>query len=113
MFIIQKISDRPRQKQNLTLPDGTFISLSIYFIDQQQGWFITNLTYGTFILNGMRITNGKNILHQFRNQIPFGMACISNGDREPMLIQDFITGNSKLYILTAAEVLAYTVALSG
>lgn len=113
MLQIDNISDSPRQKQSLVLADGTQIELAIYFVPMQYGWFITRLVYKDFVLNGVRIVNSPNMLHQFRNQIPFGLACFSANNREPSLLQDFSSGASKLYILTEAEVAQYTEYLSG
>lgn len=108
MFLIKQVVSDPVQKQNLILSDGSSLSLTIRFIPLQLGWFIDNMTYKAFVLNGVRITNSPNIFHQFRNQIPFGLACFSTANREPTQQQDFISGQSTLYILSAAEVLAYT-----
>lgn len=107
MYIIQQITADPLQVQKLVLPDGSQLSLTIYFVPMQFGWFITNLTYGSFILNGVRITNSPNILNQWRNQIPFGLACYSTNQREPSQSQDFSSGASKLYLLDASETKEY------
>lgn len=107
MFIVQQVTDNPNQQQTLILPDGTKVALNLYFSPIQQGWFILSMVYGTFTLKGVRITNSPNILQQFRNQIPFGLACYSTANREPSLQQDFSSGASKLYILSAAEVNQY------
>lgn len=79
----------------------------------QLGWFITSLAYLSFELKGLRISNSPNMLYQFRNRIPFGLACFSMDKREPSLQSDFVSGASKLYVLTEAEVDAYTEYLSG
>jgi hypothetical protein len=115
MFIINQITADPLQTQNLILPDGTQIIFQIQFVQQQQGWFFNSLQYdaGNFLITGMRICNSPNMLHQFRNLIPFGMACYSVANREPSLLQDFISQNSKLYILTAQEVAAYANTING
>ena len=113
MYQIQNLTNNARQKQNLVLPDGTFISIEIYFIEMQQGWFITSLEYGSFVLKGIRISNSPNIIRQFKNQIPFGLACFSNAEREPSLIDDFLSENSKLFVLTEEEVQEYEDYLSG
>lgn len=113
MLQIDNISESPRQRQSLVLDDGTQVILAIYFVPMQYGWYITRLIYKDFTLNGFRIINSPNMLHQFRNQIPFGLACFSAGNREPSLQQDFSSGASKLYILTAAEVEQYAEVLSG
>lgn len=113
MLKIQQVTNDSRQAQRLLLPDGTLVSIEIYFIPMQQGWFITSLSYGTFEVHGIRITNNPNILYPFRNKIPFGLACFSKSEREPMFQEDFSTGNSTLYILTETEVGQYTDFLNG
>lgn len=112
MYEIKQITDEPRQKRTMFLPDGSPIGMTIYFVSMQQGWFITELTYGDFTLNGLRISNQPNMLFQWRNLLPFGLACFSKADREPSLPQDFSSGASKLYILTQAEVDDYAGLLS-
>jgi hypothetical protein len=112
MYQIQNLTSDPKQTQVLVLPDGTQITFTIYYSSQQLGWFITDLLYGSFEVKGVRITNNANILYQFRNQIPFGLYCVTAGAREPTLPQDFSSGASQLFILTAAEVAQYVSFLS-
>jgi hypothetical protein len=107
MYIIQNITSDALQNQTLVLPDGTSFSLTIYFVPMQYAWFITQLVYGSFTLQGMRITNSPNMLNQFVNQLPFGLACYSNANREPSQQQDFSSGASTLYVLTQAEAQEY------
>lgn len=113
MYKVNQITDDPLQSQRLVLPDGTTIALTLYYIQQQLGWFFRSFSYGDFVISGMRITNSPNMLHQYRNLIPFGMACYSKNDREPTQIGDFSSGASVLYVLTAAEVAGYTAFLNG
>lgn len=113
MFQVQNLTNDTRQKQTLVLPDGSQIQLSIYFIPMQLGWFITSLVYKDFVLNGLRISNSPNMLYQFRNQIPFGLACFSSDNREPALQDDFATQASQLFVLSEDEVNQYTEFLSG
>lgn len=108
MYLVQQITDDALQKQTLILPDGTSLALTIYFRPAQIGWFIQILTYQAFILQGTRITVSPNMLHQYRNQIPFGLACYSTDNREPTQQEDFSSGAAKLYILSADEVARYT-----
>lgn len=107
MQLIQRITANPYQTQSLVLDDGTSFSILMYFRPMQFGWFINQLTYGDFILQGLRITNSPNMLNQFRNQIPFGLGCFSTANREPSQQEDFFSGASKLYILTTVEVEEY------
>jgi len=113
MLTIQQITADPYQKQTLALDDGTTITLIIRFIPMQFGWFIDELTRGDFTINGLRITNNPNMLNQFRNSLTFGLACFSANNREPSQQEDFSSGSSVLYLLTAAEVVQYTELLTG
>lgn len=107
MYLITQITDAPLQSMNLVLPDSSIVQMQIYFIPMQQGWFIRSLIYNTFQINGFRITNNPNLLLQFQNQIPFGLACFSTANREPSLQQDFSSGASLLYILDQMECQEY------
>jgi hypothetical protein len=101
--LIEHISSDPLQKFTMVLPDGTAFTFTLYFVPMQQGWFITELSYQSFILRGLRVSNSVNMLNQFRNLIPFGLGCISVANREPSLDEDFSSGNSKLYLLSQVE----------
>lgn len=113
MYQIQNLTADSRQRQTLALPDGSLITIAIYFVPMQLGWFITEFTYKDFTVNGLRITNSPDILYQWRNKLPFGLACFSAQNNEPTQQQDFLAGTSRLYILTADEVNLYTGYLSG
>lgn len=111
MFTISQVTSDPNQSQTLILPDGTQIFISLFYSDQQFGWFFTEINYGSFILNGLRICNSPDLLYQFKNQIPFGIGCSTVGGREPTQLEDFASGASTLYLLTAADVAAYATSL--
>ncbi len=114
MFLIQQLTTQPRQSQTLVLPDGSLLNLAIYFIPMQFGWFIPSMVYGNFVLNGLRITVSPNMLRQFKNQIPFGLSCVSNGqNREPSQQQDFSSGAFSLFLLDKTEVNQYEELLAG
>lgn len=104
MYSIQEISQAPYQQQVLILPDGSQATIVLYFIPLQQSWFLQKLTWGSFVLNNIRITTQPNILYQWKNLLPFGIFCETVGNREPSFQEDFATGASKLYILDAIEV---------
>lgn len=108
MYLIQRVTANPLQAQTLILEDGSAVYFELYFRPLQQGWFFNTIIHRDFVLNGVRVVNSPNILHQFKNQIPFGIGCFSIANREPSLQQDFLSGASKLYILTESEVEAYS-----
>lgn len=113
MYNITQITDDYAQTQNVILQDGTSFKLTIVYKPIQQGWFIQDLVYGTFRLQNMRITSSPNMLLQFINQIPFGLACFTALGREPTQLQDFSSGNFTLFVLSEEEVVEYKVYLSG
>lgn len=113
MLRIQQITQDPLQKQSVALNDGTLVNLTLYYMPLQFGWFIRELSWETFITHNIRVTNSPNILHQFRNQIPFGLACFTTAQREPTQQEDFSSQAANLYILTEDEVDEYVRFLSG
>ena len=108
MLQIQNWTTDTDQTQAIVLPDGSLMTLEIYFRQQQQGWFIKSLVWSTtgFTINGLRITNNADMLLQWKNLIPFGLACFTADGREPSLQQDFSSASSILYVLTADDVTA-------
>lgn len=113
MLRIQQITSDPRQRQTLLLEDGSSVVIQMRFASLQFGWFFDEITHLDFTVRGIRISNNFNMLHQYRNLIPFGIGCISAEDREPSQREDFSSEASKLYILTEGEVDEFTRFLNG
>lgn len=107
MNLIPNITSSPNQTKTVVLASGLSFKFTMKYIPQQFGWFITNITYQTFVLNTMRIGISPNMLFQYKNIIPFGIACFSTVGREPSQLQDFASGAANLYLLTADECKAY------
>lgn len=113
MYLIQQVTSDSLQQQTFVLPDGSSVLMQFYFVPMQYSWFITELVYQDFILNGLRIVVSPNMLLQYRNQIPFGLACYTTLNREPSLQQDFSSGAFQLYFLDSTEVQTVTQLLTG
>lgn len=113
MYQITQITEDAVQTQTLLTPESYQIPITLKFVPMQAGWFLTNLQYQSFQIQGLRITNNPNMLRQYKGVIPFGLACFSLSYREPSLIEDFFSGYSSLYILSHAEVLQYENYLRG
>ncbi len=107
MLQITQLTLEPKQNMTVALPNGDIFTMNVRYKPQQQGWFIENLTYSDFVLNSLRITTSPNMLLQWRNFLPFGLGCFSVNNREPMLLEDFTSGDCKLYVLSQAEVQDY------
>lgn len=63
-----------------------------------------DITYGSFVLNGIAITNSPNFLRKFRNIIPFGMSCSTFSGIDPRDVDDFEKENALLYLLDKTDV---------
>lgn len=113
MNLIQNITADAKQKQTLLLPDQSSMVFSLEYKPMQTGWFFTQITQKSFVVNNLRVVTGPNILHQFRNEVPFGIACIVDGAQEPLLQEDFLSGRAQLYLLSFAEIQQVSRILSG
>jgi hypothetical protein len=111
MLKIENLTSDPLQKQTVVLPDGSRVSIRLYYRPNQYGWFFDEISWNTFLLRGLRVTNSPNLLHQWKNGIGFGIACFTKGNREPTQANDFSSDAASLYVLTADEVLEYDAVL--
>lgn len=103
MTKIQGISTDALQNFTVALADGTTFNMTLAFKPLQQGWFIS-VSYGAFSVTNMRVCCVYNILEQFSEQIPFGIACFTTQNQEPMFPQDFAASNAALCVLDETDV---------
>lgn len=113
MQLITQVTSDVSQARTVTIPSGDTFTLQIRFVPLQLGWFITNLTYKDFGLNGYRIFTSPNILRHYENQLPFGIACLTQDGFEPSLQTDFSTGYAGLFLLSQDEVKEWSDILNG
>jgi len=95
MKLITGITDKPVQTFSLILADGSKASGTLRFRDQQTGWFM-DITYGTVIINGLRLVSTPNLLRQFQEIIPFGLAFTMPAGADPFTIEAFSTATFAL-----------------
>ena len=103
MKLLNIITDYPNQNIVVVLDDGTKVSVTLRYSANQKGWFYT-VIYGEFISYNRRLIVNPNMLRQFREIIPFGLACNSSDGYEPIMVDDFVTKRVRLYLLTASDV---------
>lgn len=113
MFYVQDITNYPTQNKVMNLADGSQITITMAFVPMQKSWVIRYLEYGDFIVRNVKMVKNPNILRQFKNIIPFGIAIDSTQDRDPMFVEDFSTQTFSMFILSREEVQAYEDFLSG
>ena len=103
MQLLNNLTDAADQQMTITLSDGSTAQLEFIYRPGVQRWFL-NVIHPFLTLNGFGITQGPNILRQWRNIIPFGI-CVQSVDLiDPIQSTDFKTGRVSVYILSAAEV---------
>lgn len=103
MKLLNKISSAPRQQFKIIGDNGERIDFLIWYSPTQSMWMF-NIAWQDFTLNGAVLTLSPNILRGYRNNIPFGIACVSDDGIDPAYIDDFETGRVQLFLLTQTEV---------
>lgn len=82
---------------------GNPISFSLSYKPRVESWFI-DITFGTFVLKGFRLTRSPNILMAYVNLIPFGLGLVISDELDPFLVNDFTSGRVSMYLLLSSEV---------
>ena len=103
MKIIDKLTDNAKQNLILIGENGEIIPFYIEYLSTQLGWMF-NIAYADYRLNGALLQNSANCLRNYKNFLPFGLACISSTGAEPQNIDDFTSGRIKLYLLNSFDV---------
>ncbi len=101
---INSLTNDASQQLTLILEDGTKVSMSIRYVENQSGWFYS-LTYGDFSVNNRRLVNSPNMLRAFREFLGFGLMCTVLDGFEPVFQDDFTSGRVTLYTLNAQDIL--------
>ncbi len=83
--------------------NGDVITIVLIYQSSTRNWKM-DIDWDSFQLRGQRIYSSPNLLIQYQNIIPFGMAVITNGSGDPFLINDFSSRRADMFILTPAEV---------
>lgn len=98
MVLLQTLTNRPAQRVDVMLADGTIFSLTLYYRLSVQRWMF-DVAYKSFVSNGMSLCVHPNILRNWRQVIPFGLAILSSDGADPFNVEDFINGRISLYVL--------------
>ncbi|MDE2019607.1 MAG: hypothetical protein KGJ13_04650 [Patescibacteria group bacterium] len=108
MTIINNLTDDASQVVSVGMPDGSIGQLALYFRATPQRWFFdfTHSSFPNGAIMGMGLCVHPNILRNFMNVIPFGMACITGTGLDPVSADDFVNGNATLYLLSQSDVAA-------
>jgi hypothetical protein len=111
MNTINGLTAQPYQQFSFDTGNGTIASCSMRYSLQQYIWFFS-MIYGSLQLNGIALVNSANLLRQWKNVIPFGLAVLSQANRDPSQLEDFSSEFTTLNILSATEIQGYETYLS-
>lgn len=104
---LNNLSDDADQLLTVALVDGSLAVLEFIYRPTIQRWSL-NISHptlpGTGTINGFNVCLGPNILRQWKNLIPFGIAVTSTNGLDPLQSTDFKNGVVSVFILSAAEV---------
>lgn len=109
---VNGLTSQPSQALALVLEDGSRATLALYYRPQQNGWFYDIQWPGTtalpvpFQAQNLRLVTAGNLLRQFRDFIPFGLAVFTPDNSDPMSQTCFVDGSAELVLLGAADVAA-------
>ena len=103
MLYINKITSDPSQTLILTGIPGIQINMNLRYLPRVQQW-IMDIQYGTFQVTGLSVTSSLNLLRQWNNIIPFGIACLVQDGLDPYQVTDFANQTANLYLLNSTDV---------
>jgi len=104
MLFLNKITADAQQKFFLTGNVGQRIIMNLRYMPTQMLWLM-DIEYNDFKTCGIAVTSSPNMLRNYKNLIPFGIACVTGDGLDPYYIDDFSSGRSAMYLLNAADVL--------
>lgn len=103
MNYVDIITENPSQVMSLVLDNGRNVNLKLRYSANQKGWFY-DLSYLDFNLYGRRVVTSPNMLRQFKNFIPFGLAALVTDGYEPVFVDDFQNKRGNIYTLNQDDV---------
>ena len=101
--LIDNLTNFADQLATIQLADGTTFDLELMFHGATQRW-VANVTYGDASIMGIGVCCHPNLLRQWMNVLPFGLACTTQDLTDPFDISDFSTGRVLLYVLDPSDV---------
>ena len=110
--LINSVTNFADQLISVALPDATRVDLELIYQGTTERW-IMNVAYGAFTANGVGVCCFPNVLRQWRNVIPFGIACVTPNLTDPVNINDFSNGIASLYLLSSDDVEAVETSVFG
>ena len=99
---ITEINSSAKQRLTIVGENNEQIPFKLFFNPTQRTWFF-DIEFEGLVIKGRRLSTAPNILHQWRNKLPFGIMCIRDDGLDPFLVDDFQTGKAVLFLLNGVE----------
>lgn len=96
------LTDDPKQQFAMVIEGYDAATVTLEYKSSQYAWFMS-VVWGNFELYGERVATGPNMLRQFKDIIPFGIAVSGNNAIDPLFLTSWLTDCS-FYVLDAADV---------
>ncbi len=103
MIEITEITDDYKQSFFLESENKERFKLELFYTIAQESWYF-NFTYKDITINSQKLITDFDILKQYKNIIPFSLACINENAIDPAFLDSFIDGTTQLFILSRDEV---------
>lgn len=100
---LTNLSNFADQTLVLQLPDGTTANLELIYQGASERWLM-NISYASFTRNGLNICCYPNMLRQYKEILPFGLAFVTVDQTDPVDINDFSTGRVLVYLLDQSDI---------
>lgn len=110
MLWINEVTSDPKQRHLITIAGYENASITLEFCSSQHCWFFS-LVWEDFAIYGKRLVVSPNLLRQWKEILPFGLAVMTSNNLDPLTQDAFAQGIASLYVLTSEdvqEVEAYT-----
>ena len=101
---ITRLTDSAQQTFILIGENGEEINFALRYMPTQLSWFFDIDDGNSLTLKGAYLGVGANVLRNFRNNTPIGLAVISTDGFDPRDISDFTDGRVAIYLLNTEEV---------
>jgi len=101
MRLLTNITDDPKQLMYINIENYNAAQLTIWYKPEQYGWFF-DLVWEDFATYTQRVVVTPNLLRPYKNILPFGLACTTTNDVDPIFQNSFIT-NCKIILLEETD----------
>lgn len=102
MNSIDNLVKSSNQQTTVLLPGGETADVGMLFHEATERW-VMNISYGDRLILGVGVAFHANLLRQWKNTLPFGIACITQDQTDPFRVDDFSSGRAVLYLLTSSD----------